>query len=96
MTILFSAGCFLTGLPSRPWSEVLKVAATNYYALIAFAFILVGFWFSFGTRVWRKIVGTLAVLAGAALLIAVLKDIRREIPLRRNSGQVLANAALRA
>jgi hypothetical protein len=96
MTILLLAGCFLTSLPRRPWPEVLKDAATNYYALIALAFILGGFWFSFGTRVWRKIVGILAVLAGATLLIAVLKDIRAEIPLRRNSGQVPAITDLRA
>jgi len=67
----------------RPWAEVLKAAATNYFALAAFAVLLGGFWLLFGTRGWRRVVGVLAVLAGAYLMTMVLRDIRDEIPSRR-------------
>jgi hypothetical protein len=75
---------FLQVIPvRRPWTEVGKAAVTNYFALVAFAVILAGFWLLFRTKGWRKVVGTLAVLAGASLMMMVLHDIRSEIPLSR-------------
>jgi len=63
------------------------VAATNYFALLALAILLVGFWLLFRAKGWVKAAGALAILAGAILLVTVLKDIKREIPSRWDSGQ---------
>jgi O-antigen ligase len=63
------------------------VAATNYFALFALAILLVGFWLLFRAKGWVKAAGAIAILAGAILLVTVLRDIKREIPSRRDSGQ---------
>lgn len=84
---LFCAACFLTNGTPRSWPEVLRVAATNYFALFALAVLLVGFWLLFRVKGWVKAAGALAILDGAALLVLVLRDIKAEIPSRRDAGQ---------
>jgi uncharacterized protein YjeT (DUF2065 family) len=80
----------------RAWPEVLEAAATNYFALAALVVILGGLWLIFKTKNWRRVVGTLAVIAGASLLILVLNDIRREVPSHRDSGRIPAGISIRA
>jgi len=92
MNTLLCLGFFLAIPVRRPWAEVLKAAATNYFALAAFAILLGGFWLLFRTNGWRKVVGALAVLAGTYLMMMVLQDIRSEIP----SHRVGANSSQRA
>jgi hypothetical protein len=87
MNVLLCLGFFQVIPVRRPWDEVLKAAATNYFALAAFAIILGGSWLLFRAKDWRKkdwrkVVGALAVLAGAYLMMMVLRDIRSEIPRR--------------
>jgi hypothetical protein len=84
---LFCVAFFLTDGTPRSWPEVLRVAATNYFALFALGILLVGFWLLFRAKGWVKAAGALAILAGAALLVMVLRDIKREILSRRDAGQ---------
>jgi hypothetical protein len=84
---LVCAAYFPTIQTPLSWPEVLREALTNYFALFAVVLLLVGFWLLFRAKGWVKAAGALAILAGAALLVLVLRDIRAEIPSRRDSGQ---------
>lgn len=72
---------------SRPWPDVLRTASTNAFALFALAVLVIGLSFLLRAKGWAKGVGALAVVAAVFFLLLVLKDIRAEIPLRRDIEQ---------
>jgi hypothetical protein len=71
----------------RPWPDVLRTASTNAFALFALVVLVIGLGFLIRAKGWAKGVGALAVVAAAFLLVLVLKDIKAEIPLRRDIEQ---------
>jgi hypothetical protein len=77
-------GIFLApGYPPRSWIEVLRTASTNAFALFGVLVLLIGLVLLTRARAWAKGVGAISAVAGAVLVVLVLRDIKAEIPLRR-------------
>jgi hypothetical protein len=75
------------GYAPRLWSDVLRTAATNAFALFGLVVLVIGLGLLIRAKGWAKGVGALAVVAGSVLIVLVLKDIKREIPSRRDIEQ---------
>jgi hypothetical protein len=73
----------------RSWPEVLRVASTNYFALLGFVVLVIGLGFLIRAKGWAKGVGAVTLVAGVVLLVRVLHDIKAEIPARRDIEQHL-------
>lgn len=71
----------------RSWTEVLRAASTNAFALFGLLVLAVGLVVLIRTKAWAKGAGVIAMVAGAVLVVLVLRDIRVEIPSRRDIQQ---------
>ena len=71
-----------SGYARRSWTEVLRVASTNPFALFGLFSVAIGFLLLIGARAWAKGAGAIFAVAGAVLAVLVLRDIKAEIPLR--------------
>jgi hypothetical protein len=67
----------------RSWPDVLRTASTNAFALFGLLVLGIGLVLLIRAKAWAKGVGAVAVVAGAVLVLLVLRDIKAEIPSRR-------------
>jgi hypothetical protein len=81
-------GIFLApGYAPRSWTEVLRTASTNAFALFGLLVLVTGLVLLIRAKAWAKGVGAISVVAGAVLVVLVLRDIRAEIPSHRGVEQ---------
>ena len=71
------------GYTPRSWPDVLRMASTNAFALFGLLVLVIGLGLLIRAKAWAKGVGAIAIVAGALLVVLVLRDIKAEIPLRR-------------
>ena len=71
----------------RSWTEVLRTASTNAFALFGLLVLVIGLVLLIRAKAWAKGAGAVAVVAGAVLVVLVLRDIKAEIPSRRDIEQ---------
>jgi hypothetical protein len=75
------------GYAPRSWSDVLRTASTNAFALFGLLVLAIGLVLLIRARAWGKGAGAIAVVAGTVLVVLVLRDIKAEIPARRDIEQ---------
>lgn len=71
----------------RSWTEVFRTASTNAFALFGLLVLLIGLVLFIRTNSWAKGAGAIALVAGAVLVVLVLRDIKAEIPSRSDIQQ---------
>jgi hypothetical protein len=75
------------GYAPRSWTEILRTASTNSYAVLGLLVLVIGLVLIIRARSWVKGVGAISVVTGAVLVVFVLRDIKAEIPSRRGVEQ---------
>lgn len=75
------------GYAPRSWTEVLRTASTNPFALFGLLVLVIGLVLLIRAKAWAKGVGAIPVIAGIVLVVLVLRDIKAEIPSHRGIEQ---------
>jgi hypothetical protein len=67
----------VTDRATSSWPEIIKAASTNGYALFGLVVLVVGLGLLIGAKDWAKVVGALALIAGAILVIFGLSNVKK-------------------